>query len=353
MDWSNERYVRLYVRDTETWLELSWQARTVWMHVLRKVDRAGVLETRRGARGIARIISVPVDVVEVALPELVTDGCLEPHPLGYVVPNFIAAQEAPQSDRQRMRESRARRREWSRAGVDVTNRDPDVTNRDAVDNSGDPVDNPVTNRDAVTERDSDVTNRIASVTSGYVVSRGVTSCHSDLTDLTLTDPDPEALSAGARAIPGSTDTAPRQSESPEVLARRACAETLWEAHQRARIELGAEMGDQGVSALPVTDQGRTWLAERLFELASSGLDYAEARCRHVLEVTIADSRRDHTLRYLSGRMWEKGRFDMANAQTVGDATRRQRSARNGARRPTTVLDALLEDIAAAEARGEK
>jgi hypothetical protein len=191
MDWSNERYVRVYTRDTDDWLVLSWEAQALWLMVLRKLDRAGVLETRRGARGIAALVRMPVDVVERALAELVEDGCLRPHELGYVAPNFIEAQETPQSDRQRKAESRARRRDRSRevtSGHDGSRVDP--------------------NCDHVTECDCRVTNRPVDVTRGHAASRGVTRRHSE-PDQT----DPDQISevreprAGARD-PGTPGPAP-------------------------------------------------------------------------------------------------------------------------------------------------
>jgi len=110
MNFSDERYVRVYTRDTESWLMLSWQAQALFLLVLRKVDRAGVLQTRFQARGVAKFVNMPVDVVASALEELLGDGCVQECDSGYVIPNFITAQEAVQSDRFRQRESRARRR---------------------------------------------------------------------------------------------------------------------------------------------------------------------------------------------------------------------------------------------------
>jgi hypothetical protein len=43
MDWANERYVRLYTRDTTTWKLLGWQGQTVLMLMMRKLDRSGRL----------------------------------------------------------------------------------------------------------------------------------------------------------------------------------------------------------------------------------------------------------------------------------------------------------------------
>lgn len=128
MDWANERYVRIYVRDTADDLVLSWQASGLWPQLVRKADRSGVIATNHGARGIAALVRWPVDVVTAALAELVQDGriqeCLEP--AGYVIPNYIEAQETPSSDKHRKKEERERRREG--ANNSVTKRDIESRN---------------------------------------------------------------------------------------------------------------------------------------------------------------------------------------------------------------------------------
>lgn len=121
MDWTDERYVRLYVRDTAEWIMLSWEARALFHEVLRKVDRAGVLALgRSGTAGLAALTRMPPDVVARALDELAADGCVELLPERLVLPNFLEAQEARQGDAQRARESRARRRDVAR---DASQRD--------------------------------------------------------------------------------------------------------------------------------------------------------------------------------------------------------------------------------------
>src|SRR4051794_1870175 len=58
--WEDERYVRFYVRDTTDWLMLSWKAQGLFGLILRKVDRAGVLDLGKlGKRGIVAHIGGP------------------------------------------------------------------------------------------------------------------------------------------------------------------------------------------------------------------------------------------------------------------------------------------------------
>lgn len=156
MDYQNERYVRLYTRDTTTWKLLSWEARTTFLHLLRKVDRAGVLDVgEEGTDGLAAMLELPVSVVASGIVQL-TDprrSVVVDNGRSYVIPNFMAAQEARASDKQRQRDSRETRRlealvtRCHTPSHDVT---PDVT---ACDSFAD------------------------TVTKTVEVSQGVTECH--------------------------------------------------------------------------------------------------------------------------------------------------------------------------------
>lgn len=112
MDWANERYVRLFIRDTVTWRRWSWQARAIFCLLLRKVDRAGVLDTGRDdkAEALALILDVPIDVAGVVLDEWVTSGTVVVRDTAISIPNFMVAQETSQSDRMRQQQSRDRKR---------------------------------------------------------------------------------------------------------------------------------------------------------------------------------------------------------------------------------------------------
>jgi hypothetical protein len=150
MRWEDERYVRVYVRDTADWLALGWEAQSLLVLTMRKVDRAGLLELgRAGVRGLAAVVGMPLDVVERALPVLLEDGCVVLNGSTLVVPNFIEAQEAAQSDAHRKRESRARARDRAAASVRTESRN-------------------------VTDAGRNVTTEPDPVTSGHVGSQSVT-----------------------------------------------------------------------------------------------------------------------------------------------------------------------------------
>jgi hypothetical protein len=148
VDYANESYVRLYVRDTTTWKLLSWEARSVLCLLLRKVDRSGSLEVGDdGVAGVAAHIEVPIDVAERAIqqlvnpkrPILVWDG----H--SFVFPNFIDAQETPSSDKQRAKESRANRRaKIVEASQNVTSESRNVTQPSHAVTDGHAASQPVT-----------------------------------------------------------------------------------------------------------------------------------------------------------------------------------------------------------------
>lgn len=163
MRWEDERYVRLFTRDTPEWVALSWQARALFGELLRKVDRAGLLPIgRSGVKGLAGLVRMPTEVVEPALDELIADGCVERTDDGIVLPNFIAAQEANQSDRARKAASRERAAAVAR---NVTNRDDESQDVTSGHESG------------------------QNVTRGHTESRAVTNGHS----------------VPGRAVPGRTD----------------------------------------------------------------------------------------------------------------------------------------------------
>lgn len=110
IDWANEPYVRLYKRETDDDLLLTWEARAVWHEMLKRFDRSGLLETRRGVRGLAAMLRIPVEVVERALPELIEDGRVRSvPPVGFASKNYIVANDTPRTDRARKEESRYRR----------------------------------------------------------------------------------------------------------------------------------------------------------------------------------------------------------------------------------------------------
>jgi hypothetical protein len=155
MNYEDEPYVRLYTRDSTSWLMLGWQGQTVLVHLIRKVDRAGVLNWHRlePTAAVMLVTGLPRDVVAVGLQSLLDtetvtmgDSCL-------ILSSFIEAQSAKTSDRVRQQMSRERRRA---AVTRVT---------------------PVTNGNETTFE-----------THTEPLSQAVTNSHSSLAELSLADP---------------------------------------------------------------------------------------------------------------------------------------------------------------------
>ncbi len=121
MDFSDESYVRLYVRDTKTWLRLGFEGQCVLMFLLRKLDRAGVLDGMDEPESdVALVTGVWLDIVRVGLARLLEFKVFEHVGNRLIMPNYIAAQTAIRSDRARQRDSREKRSAEARA---VTPRD--------------------------------------------------------------------------------------------------------------------------------------------------------------------------------------------------------------------------------------
>lgn len=147
MDWSEERFIKVYTRDTTNWLSLSWQARGLFVLILRKLNRAGVLDLGRlGAKGVAVHVEGSAAAwpsIEPYLTELLDDGCVAIEGATLRVPNFVEAQAATQSPAARKRAERER--------AEVTKRDGE--SRNVTDSHGESRD----------------------VTGGHAASRGVTT----------------------------------------------------------------------------------------------------------------------------------------------------------------------------------
>lgn len=113
LDWSEERYARIYCRDTLDWQTLSWNAQALWMQLNRKATRSGRIDLgRSGLRGVPALVGRP-DMPELhkAMQDLLDDGCVRLEGDVLVIPDFVEAQEAVSSGAKRMRELRERRRE--------------------------------------------------------------------------------------------------------------------------------------------------------------------------------------------------------------------------------------------------
>lgn len=108
MRYEDERYVRLYTRDTATWIAIGWEGRHVLVMLLRKVDRAGVIDLLEGeeVESIAQLIMSPVEVVAAGLNKLIERKVVKIEAGQLFWPRFLEAQETPTSDKLRKQKSR-------------------------------------------------------------------------------------------------------------------------------------------------------------------------------------------------------------------------------------------------------
>lgn len=156
MDWDNERFIKLYVRDTTTWKRLGWDGQAVCMQVLRCVDRAGVLDIDDLPPWEAVMImcGAPEENARRGIEACLRLGVLVHNDTFLLVPKFMAAQESRPTDAQRQRESRATRRDKAA----------------------------ITGRDGVSQI---VTGGSQGVTEGHTESQAVTLGHAESQPVTL------------------------------------------------------------------------------------------------------------------------------------------------------------------------
>jgi len=116
--YEDERYVRLYTRETAQQAMRSWDARALLHELMKRVDRAGLLPlpSRNRANALAALVRCP-DVARAAsaLDELIEDGTVVFRGNVLVLPKFLEAQECLITDKARKRAERERARDKIRA----------------------------------------------------------------------------------------------------------------------------------------------------------------------------------------------------------------------------------------------
>ena len=122
MNWSDERYVKLYVRKTATWITWPWQARAVFPSMLKEADGAGLIDvgTRSPAGTLAVMLGFPVEIVEVAVAAMLETETIELTDRGYIISRYIEAQEATKTDSRRKQDQRERLRAQVRATTEAS-----------------------------------------------------------------------------------------------------------------------------------------------------------------------------------------------------------------------------------------
>ena len=252
MDWTDERWVKLYTRDTTDWLALSWQAQGLFVLILRKVNRAGVIDLgRAGKRGLAAHVggASAWASLEPHLDELLDDGCVTFDGIALRVPNFVTAQTSIQSDKARKRAERERATDLGHDAPDTEEPKRDVTNRDGG--------------------SQNVTECRVGVTPGHAASRDVTnreirgeeirtdSPSGSAEGATAPDPTPPADTAsGERSTIGAsktTEATTKGDDAKPAKRKRAKAaptpDTIPAPNTLARRVFEAIVGDRALCAI--------------------------------------------------------------------------------------------------------
>lgn len=113
LDFANESYVRLYVRNTLTWKKLGWEGRCVFPQALRVADRAGIIGIGPDdpAEALAELIDGPIEFVRVAVERMLALDVMRHVGNELVFPRYIEANETGRADIVRQRELRLKRRD--------------------------------------------------------------------------------------------------------------------------------------------------------------------------------------------------------------------------------------------------
>jgi hypothetical protein len=119
VDWSNERYVRIYTRDTKTWKLLGWEGQAVLCLLARRFDRSGLLDDVRSGEDVALMIGggFPEEIASIGLDRILKHNVMALTSGGLLWPKFMEAQEASKSNTQRQREFRDKRRAEAKVKV--------------------------------------------------------------------------------------------------------------------------------------------------------------------------------------------------------------------------------------------
>lgn len=251
MNWSDERYVRLYTRWTADRLAIGPEGRLVWYELLQAADRSGIVDNGGDLDVLAELLRVPREMFEVGWRRIVARGMVVVGPTSVVIPNYIDANETPRSDAQRQREARARRRDRTRSDADasrnVTRASQNVSSvistvagngvhaiSGAEIQEGNAAKKAIAGTDTSRIVTEDVTNRDLNVTRGHAESHGVTACHS----------------VPCRDLSGAVAPEPPALESSTVPILASPLEQESNAQAQAGVRVNARDAREGGDAVP-------------------------------------------------------------------------------------------------------
>ena len=255
MNFDDERFVKIYPRNTTNWKLLGWEGRCVLMMLLREVDRAGCLDIEGGMEGLALLLDLPHDVTERGFASCVKRGSVVQNGNTAIIPNFVKAQEARQTDRVRQAESRARRRELGMMSQFVTN-------------------------DARTVTDCDQTSHV--VTASHTPSHDVTL----RIDQTRSEQNNLSCAKSERSQPELALVPQQAADQSQQPAKPSKAQI------RDQVALGlfAELVAARMSVIAGSEQLQPRPAALAGLKACLGADYTPDQIRHVIKLKAAEVR---------------------------------------------------------------
>lgn len=112
MDFANEAYVRLYVRDTVTWKRLQWDGQNCTTQLLRRAYPTGAIELGgiEPWEAAAQLCGAPEDAARRGVAKMLELGVATHDGDRLVFPRYAEANDTAASDKQRAKEYRARQR---------------------------------------------------------------------------------------------------------------------------------------------------------------------------------------------------------------------------------------------------
>lgn len=139
-DWSEERWIKVFLVDSPRWLSLSWQARGLYGLLQRVSDRDGYIDLGpAGIEALTAVLRAPEAELRGPLRELERAGLVVEAGQGFELPEHRDQQASRSSGAARQREYRRR---VTQSDDVVTRSDAAVTPGDAVNMSGDVVRTP-------------------------------------------------------------------------------------------------------------------------------------------------------------------------------------------------------------------
>lgn len=217
IDWSKEPFARLYKRETDDDLMLSWEALAVWHAFLKRCDHTGRVATKHGVIGLARFLRIPLEVIERVMQELIEDGRLRSEPpTGFIAPNYVDANYAARSNSARQAALRAKRMAAGTAEHDISGLE-------------------------------DCNDDNTEVTRGNAESRDVTrsneNCHIISTHIISDHQSPQANDAGASKSRSRTRAGIPEDWKPRPDEQQVARELGLDCEQEAKEFLSFWLGD--------------------------------------------------------------------------------------------------------------